>query len=88
MPVRFHVAEMPPKARLEALVDGIFAVAMTLLVLDIKVPDGSTFGSNSEMLRHFASVAEAFAIYVVSFCVLAIFWVTHHYLRAPRHPAH
>jgi uncharacterized membrane protein len=76
---RFVVADMPPKGRLEALVDGIFSVAMTLLVLDIKLPDGVKFSSNGEMLGHFRSVASAFAVYLVSFFVLAMYWVAHHY---------
>jgi uncharacterized membrane protein len=70
---------MPPKGRVEALVDGIFSVAMTLLVLDIKLPDGVRLPSNADLIRHFMSVAAAFAVYVVSFLVLAMFWVAHHY---------
>jgi uncharacterized membrane protein len=77
--LRFVVAEMPPKGRVEALVDGIFSVAMTLLVLDIKLPDGVQFAANAELIAHFLSVAAAFAIYVISFLVLAMFWVAHHY---------
>lgn len=64
---------------MEALVDGIFSVAMTLLVLDIKLPEGVRLPSNAELIRHFTSVAAAFAVYVVSFFVLAMFWVAHHY---------
>jgi uncharacterized membrane protein len=70
---------MPPKGRMEALVDGIFSVAMTLLVLDIKLPDGTRFASNADLIAHFASVASALMVYVVSFVVLAMFWVAHHY---------
>lgn len=40
LPFRPTVAVMPSRNRVEALVDGIFAVAMTLLVLDIKLPEG------------------------------------------------
>ena len=70
---------MPPKSRVEALVDGIFSVAMTLLVLDIKLPEGLPLATNADMLRHFASVEFSFTIYVVSFCVLAMFWIAHHF---------
>jgi uncharacterized membrane protein len=72
-------ANLPSKNRVEALVDGIFSVAMTLLVLDIKLPDGLQFSSNEDMLRHFASVEFSFGIYVASFCVLAMFWIAHHF---------
>jgi uncharacterized membrane protein len=72
-------ANLPSKNRVEALVDGIFSVAMTLLVLDIKLPEGLQFTSNEDMLRHFASVEFSFGIYVASFCVLAMFWIAHHF---------
>jgi uncharacterized membrane protein len=72
-------SSMPTKNRVEALVDGIFSVAMTLLVLDVKLPSGLTFATNEDLLRHFASVEFSFGIYVVSFCVLAMFWIAHHY---------
>jgi uncharacterized membrane protein len=52
---------------------------MTLLVLDIKLPDGVRFSSNQDAFTHFASVGEAIGTYVVSFFVLAMFWVGHNY---------
>jgi uncharacterized membrane protein len=72
-------SRLPGKNRVESLVDGIFSVSMTLLVLDIKLPGGVQFATNQDLLQHFASVEFSFAIYVVSFCVLAMFWIAHHY---------
>ena len=72
-------SKVPTKARLEALVDGIFGVAMTLLVLDIKLPEGLQLGSNARLLEHFASVVQAFWVYALSFVVLAMFWAAHNY---------
>jgi Endosomal/lysosomal potassium channel TMEM175 len=40
------------KSRIAALVDGIFAVAMTLLVLDLKLPEGVKMSSDAEVWRH------------------------------------
>jgi uncharacterized membrane protein len=77
--VRFVVGSVPRNERVEALVDGIFGVAMTLLVLDIKLPEGVRFASNADALAHFASVGEALMFYVLSFIVLAIFWIAHDY---------
>jgi uncharacterized membrane protein len=77
--VHSRLHNMPPKNRVEALVDGIFSVAMTLLVLGVKLPDGLQLSSNADMLRHFASVEFSFGIYVISFCVLAMFWIAHHF---------
>jgi uncharacterized membrane protein len=62
-------ARVPTKARLEALVDGIFAVAMTLLVLDIRLPEGVRLGSNAQLLDHLGSIVQAFWVYVLSFAV-------------------
>jgi uncharacterized membrane protein len=77
--IRLAHPKMPTKARLEALVDGIFAVAMTLLVLDIRLPEGLHLESNADLLSHFSSVGQAFTVYVFSFVVLAMFWVAHNY---------
>lgn len=73
------IAQLPPKARLEALSDGIFAVAMTLLVLDIKMPVEVKLASNSDLWLHFGSISQSFTMYAVSFLVLAMFWVAHNY---------
>lgn len=68
---------MTSKARVEALVDGIFAVSMTLLVLDIKLPEGTSLESNADLIRHFAAISQLLEVYVLSFVVLAMFWVAH-----------
>jgi len=64
--------------RIEALADGIFAVAMTLLVLDVKLPDGEYYSTNHALLVRLLSFEHAYAIYFVSFIVLGMFWVAHH----------
>lgn len=65
-----------PKARLEALTDGIFAVTMTLLVLDLKFPAHALDGK-----REFASamlvLVDRFDDYVISFFALCVFWLAH-----------
>ena len=68
------------KSRILALVDGIFAVAMTLLVLDLKLPEGVTLNSDSEVWRQLLAVASRFWTYVLSFIVLGMYWVGHHAL--------
>ncbi len=64
------------RARLEAFSDGVFAVAITLLALDLHV-DGPGHGTLSYQLAHQWPV---FAAYVVSFFVIGIVWVNHHAL--------
>jgi uncharacterized membrane protein len=68
------------KSRILALVDGIFAVAMTLLVLDLKLPEGVSLNSDSEVWRQLLGVGGRFWTYVLSFIVLGMYWVGHHAL--------
>jgi uncharacterized membrane protein len=68
------------KNRIEALADGIFAVAMTLLVLDIKSPINLAFDTTAGLIEYLASLEHSFAMYAISFVVLAIFWIVHHIL--------
>ncbi|VVC04889.1 Uncharacterised protein [Candidatus Burarchaeum australiense] len=69
------------KARTEALTDGIYAFAMTLLVLTISVPTVAPPGTTDDNL-HMALIEHIsdFVHYAVAFLVLAIFWVSHHQL--------
>ena len=62
--------------RLEAFSDGVLAVAITLLVLDIRVPDP---GSGGHSLAHNLLHAwPNYAAYVTSFITIGIIWVNHH----------
>jgi uncharacterized membrane protein len=69
------------KERIAALTDGIFAVAMTLLVLDLRVPDGIK-GGGATLWEHLAELAPRLDDYVISFFVLCAFWLSHHRLMA------
>ncbi len=61
------------KARLEAFSDGVFAIAITLLVLTITTPDDYRH-LGSELADRWPS----YAAYVVSFAVIGIMWLNHH----------
>jgi uncharacterized membrane protein len=63
-------------SRIEALSDGVFAIAMTLLVLDIKVPVGE-FHSERELISAFWTLTPRFMAYLLGFMTLGIFWVGH-----------
>lgn len=65
-----------PKSRLEALTDGIFAVTMTLLVLDLKLPD-VTGSTPSQAVARLVELLPHFDDYVISFIVLCVFWLAH-----------
>lgn len=62
------------RSRLECLFDGIFAIAMTLLVLELKVPDLVDHRSTGELACKLASFAPAFGSYLPSPVMLGVFW--------------
>lgn len=64
--------------RLETLVDGIFAIAMTLLVLTLVVPDLSGQLSNAALTNALVNLIPNFVAVFVSFLLLSIFWKIHH----------
>lgn len=63
------------KTRVEAFSDGIFAIAITLLVLTIAEPTNSDYGHLAHML---SDSWPDLAAYVVSFAVIGIMWLNHH----------
>jgi TMEM175 potassium channel family protein len=63
-----------PKTRLEALTDGVFAFAMTLLVVNIELPEGFDPKTNQEFLAKLADLSETFIAYLIAFFVLVSFW--------------
>jgi len=67
-------------ARLEALSDGVFAIAMTLLVIELKAPDPESIHSVADFwasLLHALPIAGSF---LLSFTIIFITWVNHHAL--------
>ena len=66
------------KHRLEALIDGIFAVALTLLVLDIKLPEDIPLATNQALWLRLLGLERHFVIYVISFVVIGMYWINHH----------
>src|SRR5205809_6529125 len=66
-------------ARIEALADGLFSIAMTLLALNIAVPVIAPPENAAALLpRKLLDLFPAIALYAVSFVVLGIYWVAHH----------
>jgi uncharacterized membrane protein len=61
--------------RLAALSDGIFAVAMTLLVLDLKAPTTEIVHSDHDLGRAIVAMAPRLLVYMLSFLTLGIFWI-------------
>lgn len=63
--------------RIEALSDGIFAVALTLLVLDIKVPISESIKGEMDLILSLYHLAPKLLSYFLSFMTLGIFWTGH-----------
>ena len=61
------------KARLEAFSDGVIAILITIMVLELKVPHGEDLAALAPMLP-------VFLCYVLSFVYLGIYWNNHHHM--------
>lgn len=61
--------------RLAALSDGVFAVAMTLLVLDLRAPAAEVIHSERDLWHALLPLAPRLLMYMMSFMTLGIFWV-------------
>ena len=67
------------KGRMEAFSDGVLAIIITIMVLELKAPHGATL----DVLR---ALVPTFLSYLLSFVFVAIYWNNHHHLlQAVRH---
>ncbi|MGZ6390110.1 MAG: TMEM175 family protein [Ktedonobacterales bacterium] len=66
--------------RLEAFSDGVFAIAITLLILTIRVPSPSDLSTDDGLLHVVLKRWPSFLAYVLSFVTILIMWVNHHAL--------
>lgn len=76
--------------RIEAIGDGVFAIALTLLILDIKVPVSEVIKSEGALINAFLGLTPRFISYFLSFMTLGIYWSAHstqfHYIsKSDRH---
>jgi len=68
-----------PKGRLEAFSDGVIAIIITIMVLELKVPHGTS-------LQDLAPLWPVFLSYILSFAYVGIYWNNHHHmLHAVKH---
>lgn len=64
--------------RIDALTDGIYAVAMTLLVIELKLPEHGAIHSYADFTHAVFDLWPRFYAWVISFFVMTFFWVGHH----------
>lgn len=67
-------------ARIEAFSDGVFAIAITLLVLDLKIPDRKSIHSPGDLWQALGTLWPSYFAFVLSFGFILISWVNHHSL--------
>jgi uncharacterized membrane protein len=78
--------------RIGALSDGLFAIAMTIIVLEIRVPSLGENATNADLANALLDLAPQFLTYLLSFLTLGIFWNAQHsqlnyFARGDRHLA-
>jgi uncharacterized membrane protein len=65
-------------SRVEAFSDGVFAIAITLLILEIKVPEMPEHSTNSQLLASLSSLWPSYFAFLLSFTAVLIMWINHH----------
>jgi TMEM175 potassium channel family protein len=68
--------------RVEAFSDGVFAIAITLLVLEIRVPEPRLTGHGSTLLAALLGLWPSYLGYLISFITIGVMWVNHHSMFA------
>jgi len=72
------MAEHNPNARLETFCDGVFAIAMTLLIVDIKIPSTATITNTNQFWLTLKHLTPSILAFLLSFTIIFITWVNHH----------
>jgi len=65
-------------SRLEAFCDGVFAVALTLLVIDIRIPSGAIINTTTDLWLALQDLLPSIFAFLLSFTIVFITWVNHH----------
>jgi uncharacterized membrane protein len=69
------------KSRLEIFSDGVFAIIITLIVIEIRIPELDLMHTNNqELIRKIIEMSPLFASYFLSVAVVSMFWTGHHFL--------
>lgn len=77
MNVHYNKIAGQDTGRIIAISDGVFGVALTLLVLEIRVPVMESIHSEQDLISAFMELKEKFLVYLLAFMTTGIFWVGH-----------
>ena len=72
------MAESNTNSRLEAFCDGVFAIALTLLIIDIKIPSSETINTTNDFWLALQHLLPSVFAFLLSFMIILISWVNHH----------
>lgn len=72
------MAEAHHNARLEAFCDAVFAIALTLLIIDIRIPSSAPTETTRELWLALGHLGPRIAAFILSFAIIFITWVNHH----------
>jgi uncharacterized membrane protein len=72
------MSEKIPNARLEVFCDGVFAIALTLLIIDLKAPSSSAITSTPALWHALQGVLPSIFAFLLSFAIIFITWMNHH----------
>lgn len=72
------MSESNTNSRLEAFCDGVFAIALTLLIIDIKIPSSETINSTNDLWLALQHLLPSVFAFLLSFMIILISWVNHH----------
>lgn len=69
--------------RIEAFTDGVFAIVITLLVLELRIPEVHGLHASEELRQGLTELLPKFVSFAVSFIYISIYWYNHHQLFHP-----
>jgi uncharacterized membrane protein len=71
-------SEVNPNERLVLFTDAVIAITITLLVLEIRLPEGVGEMSDAELWSALLGLSDRFLAYLISFAVIGVYWLNHH----------
>jgi uncharacterized membrane protein len=72
------MSESNTNSRLEAFCDGVFAIALTLLIIDIKIPSSEIINTTNDFWLALQHLLPSVFAFLLSFMIILISWVNHH----------
>src|SRR6476660_7770586 len=70
--------ETNPNSRLEAFCDGVFAIALTLLIIDVEIPSSVVIASTTDFWSALRNIFPSIFAFLLSFTLIFITWANHH----------